>query len=544
MTGAHEASDAARGVAFPRAADGSRSTTHAGAAILSAALAPLSADDARAATAEQHWRRNYPAFFRKLVEGGLASGDSALASARAGLDAAWNTMRWEAGGDRAGLPGDRSGSPLAGRGAGDSIDLRTALDSPSAVPGSASDGGFETLTVRGRGEREPARWVVPYRGEQLGGESLRARLVDWQNRGIIEPGAVRALLRCMANPDWFDLSDRHLVLLGAGSEAGPLRWLMRWRANVVAIDVPRADVWRRIADIAYSGNGQLIVPVRRGASAASAPAADSAEWFGAAGADLISDAPDLARWLASLDRPLDVGALAYLDGERHVRVAMGMDMIAQALTAGDARHTLAFLATPTDVFAVARETAEAAVAAYLNRPMTSRTLQSSLRLASGDRFFQPNIERLVDSGHGRQYGVVDSLVLEQGPNYALAKRIQQWRALCARAEGRRVSLNVAPSTTTASVVKNPALAAGFKGASSFGIEAFEPQTTNALMAALWVHDLRCDEAAANPAVELAHPFELFMANACHGGLWRSAYLPRSALPFAAALGWVRKRLGG
>jgi hypothetical protein len=91
------------------------------------------------------------------------------------------------------------------------------------------------------------------------------------------------------------------------------------------------------------------------------------------------------------------------------------------------------------------------------------------------------------------------------------------------------------------VLKNPALAAGFAGASSFGIEVFEPETTNALMAALWVHDLRCSESAANPSVPLNHPLEMFMDNACHGGLWRLAYLPRSALPIAAALGWVRSR---
>jgi hypothetical protein len=170
-------------------------------------------------------------------------------------------------------------------------------------------------------------------------------------------------------------------------------------------------------------------------------------------------------------------------------------------------------------------------------------LQGPLHLAAGDRFFQANVERLVAGPGGAQYGIVDSLVIEQGPNYALAKRLQQWRAVVARGAGHRVSLNVAPSTTTASVVKNPALAAGFAGADSFGIEVFEPETTNALMAAMWVHDLRCEEAAANPQRPLAHPFELFMEGAIHGGLWRSAYLPRSALPFAAALGWVRQRVG-
>jgi hypothetical protein len=29
-----------------------------------------------------------------------------------------------------------------------------------------------------------------------------------------------------------------MVLFGAGSEAGPLSWLAKWRANIVAIDLP------------------------------------------------------------------------------------------------------------------------------------------------------------------------------------------------------------------------------------------------------------------------------------------------------------------
>ena len=202
---------------------------------------------------------------------------------------------------------------------------------------------------------------------------------------------------------------------------------------------------------------------------------------------------------------------------------MGMDMVIDAACKADPRTSVAFLATPTDVFAVTRETAKAAMAAYAHRAVASKTLQGSLHLASGDRFFHPNMERLLVSENGLEYGVVDSMVIEQGPNYALAKRLQQWRALRARASGHRVSLNVAPSTTTASVVKNPALAAGFAGAGTFGIEVFEPDATNALMAALRVHDLRFDGSAANPHKPLAHPYELFMDNACHGGLWRTAY---------------------
>ena len=88
----------------------------------------------------------------------------------------------------------------------------------------------------------------------------------------------------------------------------------------------------------------------------------------------------------------------------------------------------------------------------------------------------------------------------------------------ARAEGQRVSLNVAPSTATQSVIKNRALKAGFDGAGMYGVEVFDPETTNALMAAMWVHDLRYDGGASNPATVLDHPLELLMEGANHGGL--------------------------
>src|SRR5690606_41967123 len=94
-------------------------------------------------------------------------------------------------------------------------------------------------------------------------------------------------------------------------------------------------------------------------------------------------------------------------------------------------------------------------------------------------------------------------------------------------------INIAPSTTTYSVTKNPLLKAAFNGASLFDVEAFAPETTNALMAALWIHDLRNATSVANPEVKLNHPLELMMQGENHGGLWRVAYLARTELRFDA-----------
>ncbi|MFO1250269.1 MAG: hypothetical protein U1E77_03755 [Inhella sp.] len=499
------------GIEFPRQADGSRSSTAAGARIVAAALRALDQGRAaQAAEAETRWRRRYPAYFRQLIEAAVPQPEAALASARAGLQAAWQTLVWD----------DSQGQ---------SRPLAQALEQPEGWP-------LGTMTLKGAGASSVQPWTVPYKGQQLHGDALLRQLLDWVETGIIEASAAKALGRCVRHHEWFDLSDRHIALLGAASEAGPLRWLCRWRANLYAVDVDRPEVWARVADRVLVGNAQLHLPIRSSSAA-------RADWTTQAGVDLLQDAPRIAAWLRSFDRPLDLACLAYQDGERHLRLSLAMDMVASALLRAQPASSLAYLATPTDVFAIPEPTAQASQRMYAARPLLTRSLQKPLHLAAGERFFQPNVECLLQGPQGRRYGLVDSLVLEQGPNYALAKRLQQWRALWARSLGHRVSLNIAPSTVTASVIKNPALAAGFAGASSFGIEVFEPETTNALMAALWVHDLRTDRGAAEPRVELAHPFELFMDQACHGGLWCTPYRPRSALPFAAALGWVRQRVG-
>jgi hypothetical protein len=141
---------------------------------------------------------------------------------------------------------------------------------------------------------------------------------------------------------------------------------------------------------------------------------------------------------------------------------------------------------------------------------------------------------------GSDPGINDSLVPQQGPNYALAKRLQQWRALAARADGRRVSMHIAPPSLTGSVLKNRLMAAAYRAAGIFGVEAFEPETASALMAALLVHDLRHPAAVANPGTPLAHPLLLFADAAHHGGLWRMPFAARSALPVAALIGALRR----
>lgn len=493
-------SDAA-GLQWPLDAKGKRATGAPGQRIVAAALRGLDSSAADAAIAERDWRHAYPAHWRALVQAQAAQPVSAVASARAGLAAAWSE-----------LPFVRAGQPLA---------LADAMRTPQRR--------LQTVQLRGSGDAAPARWSVPHQGRELSGDALARQIDRWEKAGVCEAAHAAALRDCIAHPEWFDLSDQHLVLLGAGSEAGPLAWLARWRANLVGIDLARAATWKRIAATITTGNATLTAPVAPGQPL------DAAH----AGADLLADTPEIAAWLASLgtstSNGLSIANLAYLDGERHVRVSLAMDAISATLCAADARTQLAYMATPTDVFAVPQELARDVMRRYAERGLVKKLAQLGARLGSGGRGFAPHIEGLIDAGDFGHWGLVDALVVEQGPNYALAKRLQQWRALVARADRHRIAFNVAPSTTTASVVSNPLLAAGFRGAKAFGVEVFAPATTNALMAAMWVHQLR------SPPRDFAHPLKLLVHTANHGGLWRLPYLPRSVLPIAALLGFVKRR---
>ncbi|HET9823204.1 MAG TPA: hypothetical protein VFQ16_15390 [Burkholderiaceae bacterium] len=495
------------GVQFPRDERGHHGSTRTAQAILGAALEHADPSAAEALRTEGDWRRRYPRHLVALTRAGAQDGALAVAMARTALDEV--TRRFEFVRANRTLP------------------LAEAMRSATAIAGA----GLATLERRGGGSPAPAPWGLPHGGRLLQGNEARDLIGRWRERGLCEPGHADALWRVLDHPEWFDLSDRTLALLGAASEAGPLRWLAQWRANLVLVDLPRADLWQRLAGVIDAGNAVAWAPLRPDASARMT----RDPWL-AAGADLLTDTPEIAAWLTDLPGAgaLDVGAIAYADGERHVRVSVAMDAIAGAVVAARPGSSRMAMATPTDAFAVPEAVALDAMRQWNERDGWARAAGAPLRVLSGGRWLRPHIDALVAPRDrpGPSLGVCDALVVEQGPNYALAKRLQQWRATVAHADGERMSFNVAPSTRTQSVRKNPAFRAALDGAHRFGIEVCEPATTNALMAALWVHDLRHGPVL-GPG---AHPLEVLTVQAHHGGLWRMGYLPRSALPLAALLG--------
>lgn len=487
-------SDQQHGIVFPRSTEGRRSTAAVGRAVVADALREVDPTGSLNASQETNWRTGYLLHFRRLLEAGLSSREAALTVARDGLASLHDRMR---------VVGD-DGSDLPLEAWGDVGPVRE----------------LGSIEVHGEGEAG-TDLSLPYHGRRLRGDELHRRLDAWAADGVMEPSAAEAVREVVRHPEWLRLDGRTVAVLGAGAEMGPLQALLHWGATVAAVDLPRPDIWQRVLEAARRGAGTALLPVE--------PAHRGA-LHEHTGADLIGEVPAVAEWLGSIEGDLVLGNYVYADGATNVRVSMAVDELTTRLLARRDDLALAFLATPTDVFAVPGDAVAQSTGNYEGRSSVAKLLGRPLRTVSGGRLLHRSYVP------GSDPGVNDSLVAQQGPNYALAKRLQRWRAAVARDAGTTVSMNVAPPTRTRSVVKNRALAAAYAGAHRFGVEVFEPATSNVLMAALLVHDLHT---GGGPRHD--HPWQDEAACAVHGGLWRTGYAPRSALGLAALLGYGAAR---
>ena len=394
--------------------------------------------------------------------------------------------------------------------------LAAAREAFVVEPGdAAAEEGIVTHEVRGKGPRVPDL-VVPYEGVHLQGDDLLRQLDDWVSRGIAEPSFATAVGAVVRNPGWLDLSDRTVALVGAGAEMGPFRQLMAWGATVAAVDLPRPAVWEKLRDITLASPGRLLAPVRD---------PEATDWTTSAGANLLTEFGLLGDWLAGLPGPMVLGNYGYADGPLFVRLSVAFDLLVTELAAHRDDLSLAYLATPSDAFLVP---AEAVAESQRRYDRLSPSLPANYA-GAGSR-----------SGG---YGLVNAFIAAQGQNYGLAKRLQRWRMAVARSEGVLTSVHVAPPTRTRSVHSNPEMERRQRLGAHLGLETFDAATSQALAAAILVHDLRNPRAAANPGVALAHPHEIFMFAANPGGRWRIPLDPNAAVPVLEAREHAGEPLG-
>ena len=480
----HHRPYAPNGIEFPRVST-TRPTTPTLTRILGDASGTTSPDLRRRVLESAVWRTEYATLLAELTSASAQDTPTAYAIAAEGLSSARRNMIWTTG---------SAETPL------DDLDISTGA---AWIPG--------TGTVTGT-SRPVTQLQVPYRGRDLAGPALLDQLDVWVAEGTAEPSFRDAIARVVAHPEWLPAPRHRIVLIGAGAELSPLHPLTGWGADVLAVDIAGSDLWRRIRDIARSGAGTVHWPLRPD---------------GTPGLDITYDLRELTAWLthSANAAPLVLGMYAYADRGVHVRVTMAGDLLATHLCTVNPETSLAYLATPTDAFVVPREVVHAGHTAWRDRGALKH-LQRVARSASRGALFGPSYTTVHEDGTG----LADILVPHQGPSYALAKRLQRWRGVVAERDGHQVSFNVAPASWTRSVTRNRVLAAAYRGARHFRVEVFEPDTCRVLMAALLVHDLH-HRPDARP-----HPEALFSDQALHGGLWRSAYEPKSALGFAALLG--------
>ena len=214
-----------------------------------------------------------------------------------------------------------------------------------------------------------------------------------------------------------------------------------------------------------------------------------------------------------------------------MKLSLSADAIIAGLCEARPNNTcVAFLCTPTDLHFIPESAYKAALKNYGFHP--GKILEVLIQLLSLGTRLKKNAQKPIAADDGSKVYIVDGISVEQGPNYALAKRLQHWRAIVEYENGRTISSNIAPSTSTASVVSNRSFGWAYGGMPYFKpYEIFVQDTTNALMSALLVADVTTGKTAANPANRatfgIKNPLDLFKFNSVHGGLWRAAYTVNS-----------------
>ena len=122
-----------------------------------------------------------------------------------------------------------------------------------------------------------------------------------------------------------------------------------------------------------------------------------------------------------------------------------------------------------------------------------------------------------------QFPVLNGLIDQQGPNYALTKSSQQWRAMVlAYKGGHVVSANFGPPCRTENMTSHSNIAAAIEGMQYIQPNVtFDPNVARTIMAALLFYDISVEPRKANVTKE--HPMQFFVPGSVHGGAWRCPY---------------------
>uniref|UniRef100_A0A6S9ITY6 very-long-chain (3R)-3-hydroxyacyl-CoA dehydratase n=2 Tax=Ditylum brightwellii TaxID=49249 RepID=A0A6S9ITY6_9STRA len=486
-----------RGLVFPvtetKGTEPIRSSTPTAKAIIAAAVGAVNDEKAEKVLKERNWRFGYVKHWIGMVDEQCKTPDAALAVAKAGLAKAYEIFQF--------VHPD-----------GSSVSFEDAMAAKNTEK-------FSTGFIKGEAAQGKKVLEVPYNGKTLAGQELKDQVKKWVDYGTIEPSAGEAIIKCVDNPGWLDLSDKYFVLLGAGSAMGPFEVLMSLGANVIAIDLDRPFIWKRLINRAKNSSGSITFPM----NAEQSSCKDDDALYAASGCNLFTQTPLIRDWLVDLypGKSFTVGSYAYLNGALHVQVSLAMDAICRDLSTKRKGTSLAYLCTPTDLHLVPKEAYEASLEEY--KTYSKKLYCIIMSILGRGKLLRKNARTPIP-GEGGDFYTVNGISVAQGPNYALAKRMQHWRAIVARSEGCIVSSNIAPATSTVSVTQNRTFAWAYEGMPYFKpYEISAPSTSNSVMSAILFYDLNDPASAGNPKTKLNNPNQIFQFGSFNGGCWRCAY---------------------
>ncbi|CAD7933855.1 unnamed protein product [Amoebophrya sp. A120] len=352
------------------------------------------------------------------------------------------------------------------------------------------------------------RIPIPYQGANLANEALSTQLHSWANYGTCEPDCILKITK--AEQKLWALQNKWFVLLGAGSELGPLEPLLEAGANVIAIRTRRAKEWEKMEEFAKKTKhgGKLFIPVNKGLSAS--------------GADILAEPLEIRNWILEIltensVSEVTIGMYTYLDAEAHVRVTLGCDLIMEGVQTEMLKRNqanvvrFAYLCTNSMPLPIGKEAFESI---EVNRGAAPLAVRAS-------RCPGNNVSEIVEDDMYLYHCIFEA----QGPNYILAKFAQLWRAVVAT-QTSPVSLNVAPACYTVSVTHAPTMKYLLNAMHLLAPqEAFQPETARSLMFHLLAFDVCC--AAEDNKVELEqikqNPYKLAQFGSFHGGSLRCGF---------------------
>mmetsp|Transcript_85115 Transcript_85115/g.264715 ORF Transcript_85115/g.264715 Transcript_85115/m.264715 type:complete len:411 (+) Transcript_85115:2-1234(+) len=365
---------------------------------------------------------------------------------------------------------------------------------------------FSTARIEGTGEPK-GELVLPYAGKELRGAELEAQCDRWADAGTMEPDCAAAVKAGAKQVG--DLKSRTFVVLGAGSELGPVKLLLEAGATVAAVATRKPARWSALIEFARQSAGTLLLPVAGGALNIGG---DDSAVAQQAGADLSTEAPAVAEWAERCAReapgPVTVATYLYVDGEANVRVTVAADYIIEQISKlGKDKVSFAWLASCSTTLVLPEGAVEAQQANLAKASWWQRWTGSPQQC-----------EPLQVEGSATPPRLFRGFEVMQGPNYALAQSMRQWRAMLLHAGGFVVSTPVTPMCRTESVCHNSTMATLLDGvAYTAPMEAFEPEACRAAMLAVLISDLT------EPVPDLPSPFYLFARKSFHSGLWRCPY---------------------